>query len=961
MWSRNLSDGSIAVAFYNENDAPRSIGTSFAALGWAASARASVRDLWAHTDNGTATGAVENVTVRAHATVVLRLTPLKTNDAITLDPSATADRFDGIGGVSGGGGGTRLLYDYAPIERSAILDLLFKPKHGAALHVLKVGIGPDGDTTQGSEASHMRTIDDRSPTAFDRGYENWFMVEAKARNDKIHLSGLEWGVPGWVTQWWKSNATAAAATVSDGATEAATDECSTTEAAQQWTFNYKALGQLCNGRKKCLNVEACDTTKPIILFQPSFPGSSCVKKCGCIPVKGKTCNQNSAGTGPHALDCNTNEEFELSACDAPAGCPITNAIDLGAIVERADGSIVLKGGGKAKPSGDPWIYNTTTKHLKNSRTGNCLGRWQNPPPGPPRPAPGRHATVSTQHNIEYLIRWVKGLKEKKNLTIDSIGVGYNEGPYNTTWIKLAKKAFVAAGLAALKTIGTDDCCGGEYRVVAEMKKDAELMGAIDILGAHCVGTMNHQKNPGADVLALDKPLWNTEQHFGLPDPNPIPCWVWQTALELASTLNQQYVVARQTSVQMWCPIYSWYDFLPYAGKGLMVANHPWDGSYNVSDTIWIAAHTTQFTEIGWRYLAGAACSLLPGGGSQVALVSPTGTDVSIVIETVGANTTQIVKLQLAGKLSSVATLDRWATLDQQHVFIKQAPLTVTGGAVSASVPPNSILTLSTIRDAKKGEMKVNVGTQRPFASLLPYSESFDSYPDDTLAKYFSDMEGSFAVAPDAASASSGQNKVYRQFAGIVPPKCTHGGGSAYSTVIGDRSLSGYTLEVSVRFRAEDAIAGAFAMVGSHAGATAAYQTSKRGINTNTFYNKPFIAKSQAAGAVLVLKLSGNWTLTNGAQATIASGLWSPKVGAWHKVVLSVTAADAASADGRLPTASSISASVDGVSLVEKKLLGTSMRPHGAAWLGSGWHGLDYDDFKLLKPKSNDAPAPPRLE
>ena len=26
--------------------------------------------------------------------------------------------------------------------------------------------------------------------------------------------------------------------------------------------------------------------------------------------------------------------------------------------------------------------------------------------------------------------------------------------------------------------------------------------------------MNHQKNPSADVLALDKPLWNTEQHFG---------------------------------------------------------------------------------------------------------------------------------------------------------------------------------------------------------------------------------------------------------------------------------------------------------------------------------------------------------------------------------------------------------------------------------------------------------------
>ena len=38
--------------------------------------QAKVRDLWAHTDNGTSTGALANVTVRAHATVVVRLTPV---------------------------------------------------------------------------------------------------------------------------------------------------------------------------------------------------------------------------------------------------------------------------------------------------------------------------------------------------------------------------------------------------------------------------------------------------------------------------------------------------------------------------------------------------------------------------------------------------------------------------------------------------------------------------------------------------------------------------------------------------------------------------------------------------------------------------------------------------------------------------------------------------------------------
>jgi hypothetical protein len=44
-----------------------------------------------------------------------------------------------------------------------------------------------------------------------------------------------------------------------------------------------------------------------------------------------------------------------------------------------------------------------------------------------------------------------------------------------------------AGLGHVLTIGTDDCCGGEYRVVPQMAADPELNASIDILGAHCTG------------------------------------------------------------------------------------------------------------------------------------------------------------------------------------------------------------------------------------------------------------------------------------------------------------------------------------------------------------------------------------------------------------------------------------------------------------------------------------------
>lgn len=89
---------------------------------------------------------------------------------------------------------------------------------------------------------------------------------------------------------------------------------------------------------------------------------------------------------------------------------------------------------------------------------------------------------------------------EENLTIDSIGTGYNEGGFNVTWMKEARKQFDQAGLEHLQTIGTDDCCGGQYSIAPKMATDPELNASIDILGAHCTGTQNGQHNPSADVL-----------------------------------------------------------------------------------------------------------------------------------------------------------------------------------------------------------------------------------------------------------------------------------------------------------------------------------------------------------------------------------------------------------------------------------------------------------------------------
>ena len=85
-WARFMTDGSVAVALYNEQDTAQTIGLDFAKLGamtpapiasassWGPATKATMRDLWTHTDNGTVTGKIAPMSVLPHQTIVVRLT-----------------------------------------------------------------------------------------------------------------------------------------------------------------------------------------------------------------------------------------------------------------------------------------------------------------------------------------------------------------------------------------------------------------------------------------------------------------------------------------------------------------------------------------------------------------------------------------------------------------------------------------------------------------------------------------------------------------------------------------------------------------------------------------------------------------------------------------------------------------------------------------------------------------------
>ena len=122
---------------------------------------------------------------------------VRVSGAYPVSSSTLGRTFDGIGGLSGGGATSKLLPTYGSPYLEQILDYLFVPNFGASLHILKVEIGGDAQSTEGTEASHMHIREEEN---YQRGYEWWLMKEAKRRNPNIKLYGLGWGFPSWVAE-----------------------------------------------------------------------------------------------------------------------------------------------------------------------------------------------------------------------------------------------------------------------------------------------------------------------------------------------------------------------------------------------------------------------------------------------------------------------------------------------------------------------------------------------------------------------------------------------------------------------------------------------------------------------------------------------------------------------------------------------------------------------------------------
>lgn len=351
--------------------------------------------------------------------------------------------------------------------------------------------------------------------------------------------------------------------------------------------------------------------------------------------------------------------------------------------------------------------------------------------------------------VSYIVSWITGAKQYHDLDIDYVGI-WNERNFDIKYIKLLRYTLDKAGLERVRIIASDNLW---EPITLSVQRDEELREAVDVLGAHYPGTTSVP-----EAVKLGKQLWASEDYSTFNDEVGGGCW--------ARILNQNYVNGLMSATISWNLVASYYQNLPFGRDGLMTAQEPWSGNYVVESPIWITAHTTQFTQPGWKYLQ--TVGHLTHGGSYVALTDQKG-NLTIVIETMTHDhsvcirpplppynvTAQTATFSLMGSFASLSELQLWNSkfdfkTKKPVFFQKLAPIKVSNGSFTLDLDVDEVYTVTTITTGLKGSYP-----EPPPSSPFP-----KTYKDD-----FNVKNPSFSEAPDFAD----QTGVFEYFMNLTDP------------------------------------------------------------------------------------------------------------------------------------------------------------------------------------------------
>ncbi|CAL1547008.1 unnamed protein product [Lymnaea stagnalis] len=365
---------------------------------------------------------------------------------------------------------------------------------------------------------------------------------------------------------------------------------------------------------------------------------------------------------------------------------------------------------------------------------------------------------------DYIFKWIHGAQVYHNLKIDLIGI-WNERWCDTEYVKVLRKKLDDNGYSDIRIVASDL----DFGIVDFIKADSELASVVDYIGAHYPGVVSPE-----DAKEIGIPLWSSEDFSTYNDEVGGGCW--------ARILNQNYVQGLMTSTIAWNLIDSFFQGLPWDRTSLMTAREPWSGNYAVESPIWMSAHTTQVTEIGWHYLPhGHGVGMLDGGGSYVSLVSPDLTELTIVVETMSHDHSvcirpdlppytvqeQKVTFILGGNFAKITSLNVWQSKlkfnpgESSTYFQSLGPVPVINGKLSLTLGVDEIYSLTTLKTAMHGEYGLPPNSA-PFP--LPFVENFEEYPVSAEPYILAPQQGSF----DVVDVGGDHKKVMRQMV-LQPP------------------------------------------------------------------------------------------------------------------------------------------------------------------------------------------------
>ncbi len=513
----------------------------------------------------------------------------------------------------------------------------------------------------------------------------------------------------------------------------------------------------------------------------------------------------------------------------------------------------------------------------------------------------------SQDNIDFRIGWIEHAKSDYGLTIDYMGgwneVGSGNRGYNksatATWYINLKAALVAQGLTT-KLVAFDD---NSWDNLPDILGNTSLLNAIDVIGEH------YPSNGTSPATAQQsgKTLWASE--WGSLNYN-------SGAGQTAQEINQTYINGKMTSYIFWPLICAVYSGMPYDGNGLMVAQTPWSGYYQVGKEVWVFAHTTQFTQPGWQYLDNA-CGFLGGSsnnGSYVTLKSPSGGDYSIIVETVSAGGDQSFTFTPSSDLKT-GPVHVWRTdlgsNNSADYFAQQTDLMAANGAYTLTLNKNCLYTFTTTT----GQAKGSTTPPADHAMAIPYYDNFEESTPNEEAPLFSDMNGAF-ILDTCSGGRAGQCLAQTVPAQPILWNAPPNNFSGVISIAGDRGWTNYQVQCDVLLQQAGAaqILGRMGNLGS---------------------------QTTVPGYFLEISSTGSWRLFNRNssknESSLASGSKSFPVGSWHTLKM-------------VFQGQSIQGWIDGTQVAS---VTDGSYSTGNAGVGTnGWNLAQFDNFSITAPGTN---------